>query len=178
MDDVPVELAHRLRPWEEVLWWGRPRRAPIRGLTDRALLPVAAIVTAALAAIVLVPDGWQTPVTVIFRSAITFSAISLSATHLTIVVRQRRHTCYGITKERALIVSGFWARGVQAWPLAQLGDISAQDHATGDGTIWFGVEGPAEPQFAHIAHARQVLDTLLRAQQAALLRSSLAGGAR
>jgi hypothetical protein len=163
---IPVELEHRLRPAEPVLWWGRPARVAWRLPKDPALLPLAAIALAALAVMVLVPGArWQTPVTVIFRGAIAFSAVSVAVTHLTIVWRQRQQTCYAITRDRVLIVSGFWARGTHTWPLRDLVGITAQAHADGTGSVWFAVDGrsAAEPRFEHIADAQRVCDLLLAA---------------
>ena len=113
---LPAELAYRLRPAEAVLWWSRPGRLAMAGRNDLAMLPVVAIVAATAAAAVFVPRGWHPVVATIFRLAITASAVSLIATHLTIVVRQRRQRCQAITRERVLLIGGFWAGGFRAIP--------------------------------------------------------------
>jgi hypothetical protein len=179
---IPGDLAYRLRPAEEVLWWGRPKRMPLVMPSNRWLgAPIFAIVVATVTAMAVVPQGWQTPVAVIFRSAIGFSAVSLIVTFLTIVARQRRRICYAVTPGRVLIVSGFWARGNRAWPLTHLVEISVQAHRDGTGTIWFGVASPrsftgpsltayggradfVRPQLQRIADARRVCDLLVEAR--------------
>lgn len=167
MTDVPDDLAYRLRPAEQVLWWGRPRRAGIRGVTDPALIPVAAIVAAVVAAMIVVPQGWQPPVAIIFRWAIGFSALSLIATYLTIVVRQRRLRAYAITRDRALVVGGYWAGGTHACALEALSALRVDARPDRTGTIWFSEgTGPVRPRFEDVGDAVAVFDALRQAKAA------------
>ena len=95
-----------------MLWWGRPDRLAIAGRNDLAVLPVMAIVAATVAAAVFAPRDWHPVVATIFRLAFAASAVSLIATYLTIVVRQRRQRCYAITRDRVLLIGDFWAAAV------------------------------------------------------------------
>jgi len=56
---TPPELEYRLRPAEQVLWWGRPASVARAGRNDLALLPILAIVTATSASALFVPRGWH-----------------------------------------------------------------------------------------------------------------------
>lgn len=174
---LPAELEYRLRPAETVLWWGRPGRVAAAGRNDLALLPVVAIVAATTAAAVFVPRGWHPVVATIFRLAITASAISLIATHLTIVVRQRRQRCHAITRERVLLIGGFWAGGVRAVPLETVRDVIVDADASGTGTITLVVDGSRSTQLAHVADVRGVRATLVAAIAAAKARPAGASGA-
>ena len=170
---LPAELEYRLRPAETVLWWGRPGRIAMAGRNDLAMLPVVAIVAATVAAAVFVPRGWHPAVTTIFRLAITASAISLIATHLTIVVLQRRHSCYAITRDRVLRSGGFWAGGFRAIPLETVRGVTLDADGSGRGTITLVADGTAgRLRLAHIADAPEVRGILAAAAQAAAGRPS------
>jgi hypothetical protein len=166
-EPLPVELEYRLRPAETVLWWGRSGRLVHAGRNDLAMLPVVAIAAATAAAAVFVPHGWHPVVTTVFRLAITASAVSLIVTHLTIVVRQRRQRCYAITRDRALLMGGFWAGGFCAVPLETVRDVTLDAHGSGRGTITLVVESGPHPQLADIADAVSVRDILVAAAGAA-----------
>jgi len=170
---LPAELAYRLRPAEAVLWWSRPGRLAMAGRNDLAMLPVVAIAAATAAAAVFVPRGWHPVVATIFRLAITASAVSLIATHVTIVVRQRRQRCQAITRERVLLIGGFWAGGFLAIPLETLRDVVVDADASGTGTLTLVVDGDRYPQLAHVADAGAVRDTLVAAMAAAKARPQL-----
>jgi hypothetical protein len=167
---LPAELEYRLRPTETVLWWGRPGRIAMAGRNDLAVLPVVAIVAATTAAAVFVPHGWHPVVATVFRLAITASAVSLIATHVTIVVRQRRQRCYAITRDRVLLIGGFWAGGFRAVPLETVRDVIVDADVPGTGTITLVVNGSGYPQLAHVADAGAVRDTLIAAIAAAKAR--------
>ena len=167
LDPIPDDLAYRLRPAEEVLWWGRPRRGRIRGLTDSGLIPGAVIAAAAIAAMIVVPRNWQPPVATLFRGAIGASALSLIVTSVTIVVMQRRMRAFAITRDRALVVGGFWAGGTHAFALEAVSALRVDARADGTGTIWFsGGTGPARPWFEDVRDARAVFEALRQAKAA------------
>jgi hypothetical protein len=163
----PAELEYRLRPAETVLWWGRPVRIARAGRNDLAALPIVAIVVATTAAGVFVPIGWHPVVATIFRLAITASAVSLVATYLTIVVRQRRQRCYAITRQRVLLIGGLWAGGFRAVPLETVRDVRLAAEGAGQGTITLVVDGGRHQQLVDVADAAAVRDTLVAAVEAA-----------
>ena len=137
------------------------------GRNDLAMLPVVAIVAATAAAAVFVPHGWHPVVTTVFRLAITASAVSLIVTHLAIVVRQRRQRCYAITRDRALLMGGFWAGGFRAVPLETVRDVTLDADGSRRGTITLVVDSGQHPRLADIADAVAVRDILVAAAGAA-----------
>lgn len=52
--------------------------------------------------------------------------------------RQRAHTCYAVTSERIVIVSGLFARRVKSLSIDTLSDVSLTERRDGSGTITFG----------------------------------------
>ncbi len=170
---TPPELEYRLRPAEQVLWWGRPASVARAGRNDLALLPILAIVTATSAAALFVPRGWHPVVATVFRLAITASAISLIVTYLTIVVRQRRQRCHAITRDRVLLLGGFRAGGFRAVPLESVRDVQLDADATGRGTITLVVDGGRHAELADVADAPAVHDLVIAAIEAASGRATL-----
>jgi len=170
---TPPELEYRLRPGEQVLWWGRPSSLALAGRNDLAMLPILAIVTANAAAALFVPRGWHPVVTTIFRAAITASAISLILTYLTIVVRQRRQRCYAITRDRVLLIGGFAAGGFRGVPLETVRDVQLDANAKGRGIIALVVDGGRHAELADVADAPAVRDLLIAAIEAASGRATL-----
>ena len=97
--------------------------------------------------------------------------------------RIRAHTCYGLTNQRLLIVSGRRMRNVKSLSLRSLPDISLSERADGTGTItffpiptldqlfapvgwlwWSGWGGFNAPAFDLIDRAKDVYDLIRRAQ--------------
>ena len=56
--------------------------------------------------------------------------------------RQREKTVYGVTNERAIIVSGLFTRTVKSLNLRTLTDVSLEERGNGSGTITFGQANP------------------------------------
>lgn len=163
-DPLPPALEYRLRPAEQVLWWGRPRRTVVGRIGDPAWLPILGVVAATAVIVAWVPQpAWHPVVAAIFRAAFVCSAISLIATHVTIVVRQRRQVVYAVTRTRAMVVGGYWAGGVQTVDLARIDDLRLDARAGEEGTIWFG----GRPRFTNLSDARTVHGILQQAVVAA-----------
>jgi hypothetical protein len=193
LEGVPDELAYRLRPAEQLLWWGRPRKIwPVSWMWRYSRLGLATMLVQAIVIVtaivaIVVPQGWHPVVALIFRIAFSASGFALIVTLLTIVVLQRRQRCYAITRDRALTIGGFWADGSHASALEQLVELSVKARPDGEGTIWFGVVHPdsfrgpgiaglagagddVRPRFEHIADARKVFEILGDARAAAKAR--------
>jgi hypothetical protein len=97
--------------------------------------------------------------------------------------RIRAGTVYGLTNQRAIVVSGLFSKTTTSLPLRTLTDISLQERADRSGTItlgrpqpystwmtgarWPGMNQNPTPAFEMIPQARQVHDQLLAAQRAA-----------
>lgn len=95
---------------------------------------------------------------------------------------QRARTCYAVTDERIVIVSGWASREVKTLPLQTLAEMTLRERADGSGTISFGPADPRyamwtgtawpgmgrrlPPSFELIPSVRSVYDTILQAQTA------------
>jgi hypothetical protein len=176
VDAFPLELEYRLIFGDRVLWWGRPRRLAIAGWRDLALLPVIAIVAATAAVVAFAPGPeWHPVVTAIFRLAFAGSGVTLIATYLTIVVRQRRRRFYAITRDRVLLGDDFWSGGFRAVPLERITGATIDVAPSGEGTITLIVDDGTRPRLAHVPEAHGVRTTLMDAR-AAFLRTITGSG--
>lgn len=165
MDPFPLALEYRLRCGDRVVWWGRPVRLAIAGRRDLALLPVIAIAAATAAVVAFAPGPtWHPVVATIFRLAFAASGVSLIATHLTIVARQRRRRFYAVALDRVLLADDFWSGGFRAVPLDRITDAKVDARPPGDGPITLIVDDGTCPQLAHVADAQGVRATLMEAR--------------
>jgi hypothetical protein len=165
VDSFPLELEYRLTFGDRVLWWGRPGRLAAAGLRDLALLPVILIAAATAAMVAFAPGPtWHPVVTTIFRLGFAVSGVALIATHLAIVVRQRRRRFYAITRDRVLLANDFWSGGFRAVPLDRISDATVDAAADGDGTITLVVDDGTRPRLADIADAHGVRTTVMAAR--------------
>ena len=165
MDPFPLELEYRLTFGDRVVWWGRPGRLAIAGRRDRAVLPVIAIGAITAAVVAFAPGStWHPVVATIFRLAFATSGAALIATHLAIVVRQRRRRFYAIARDRVLIGNDFWSGDFRAVPLDRITDATVDAGPSGDGTITLIVDDGTRPRLADVADAQGVRTTLLAAR--------------
>jgi hypothetical protein len=135
------------------------------GWRDLALLPVVAIATATAAVVAFAPGpAWHPVVVTIFRLAFAASGAGLIATHLAIVVHQRRRRFYAITRDRVLLGNDFWSAGFRAVPLDRITDAKVDAGPSGDGTITLFVDDGTCPQLAHVADAPGVRAAVMEAR--------------
>jgi hypothetical protein len=135
------------------------------GWRDLALLPVVAIATATAAVVAFAPGPtWHPVIKAIFRLAFAASGACLIATHLAIVVRQRRRRFYAITRDRVLLGNDFWSAGFRAVPLDRITDATVDASPSGVGTITLIIEDGTSPQLAHVADAPGVRAALMEAR--------------
>jgi hypothetical protein len=94
---------------------------------------------------------------------------------------QREKTSYGLTNERAIIISGIFRRNVKSLNLRTLTDVSLSERRDGSGTITFGQQNPffwpthgmawpgmpVVPTFECVPDAKAVYETLRTAQREA-----------
>ena len=99
---------------------------------------------------------------------------------------RRTRTLYGLTNQRALIVSGIWQRNTQSMFLEGLTNINIRETRSNKGTITFGLESNTfnggfagwpganrntPPRFEEIEDARNVLALIRTAQKSSALRN-------
>jgi len=130
-----------------------------------AALPVIAIAAATAAVIAFVPGpSWHPVVRTIFRLAFAASGVLAIATHLAIVIRQRRQRFYAITRDRVLLGNDFWSGGYRAVPLERIIDATVDASSPGEGTITLVVDDGTFPQLAHVADPQDVRTALMEAR--------------
>ena len=92
------------------------------------------------------------------------------------IAKKRSKTFYGLTNERAIIISGLFRKNVKSLNLRALSDVSMSEKDNGIGTILFGREnqmasmfmgggfpgmgGSTAPKFELIENAKQVYNQL------------------
>lgn len=97
--------------------------------------------------------------------------------------KMRARTTYGVTNDRVIIVNGLFSQQVKSLQLRTVSDISLIEKSDGSGTITFGPSlfgnffaggswpggmRNSPPSFDMIECAREVYETIRRAQKAAL----------
>jgi hypothetical protein len=101
---------------------------------------------------------------------------------------QRARTCYALTDQRAIIISGIVSRQVKSLPLRTMSDITLHERADGSGSItlgpspgpyaslagsgWPGTGKYQAPAFEMIENVRQVHTMLREAQTSSAARSA------
>ncbi len=153
----PILLAE-LRPGESVLWWGRPnpKQRVIHGRSRPPLLLIGltSILTLILIAFdsfiafnVHLLDGTLIIAVMLINGGLLYSIGQLS---YSVVLRLRHvrslyHTIYGITDQRALIITTTPGknRGVVSYAKGDIGTISRHEGKDGWGDLVFGVPRPS-----------------------------------
>ena len=95
--------------------------------------------------------------------------------------KKRTKTFYGLTDQRAIIVSGIFNKNVKSLSLKTMSDVSLSENSNGHGTITFGhanlmtfiftgggftgMGGSNVPKFELIKNAKQVYDQLIAQQK-------------
>ena len=176
------EICRELGPSERLLWCGAPCGGLLLRGVDVFLIPFS-LLWCGLAifweATVIASDAplfftlWGIP--------FVLAGLYFVFGRFVVEARQRRKTCYGVTSERVIIVSGLFSRNVRSLSLKNLGELSLTEKADRSGTIVFGAANPlvsmfggmAWPgitaglatSFALIANVREVHDLILRVQR-------------
>ena len=168
-------LGAELGPGERLVWSGRPQQGLMLRPSDALFIPFS-----------LMWGGfaffWE--YSVLNSKAPVFMAlwgipfvlvgIYLIVGRFFVDAQQRTKTWYGITDERALIVSGLFSKQVKSLPLATLTELTLSERADGSGTItfgpaanswmasggWPGMREKVSPCFEAIERARQVYQML------------------
>jgi len=192
--DADSELRHELAPEEKLIWSGQPRQGIFLRGSDAFLIPFSlmwggfAIFWEVMAAGALLATEERPPMGIgiifpLFGLPFVLVGLYLILGRFFVDARQRAKTFYGLTNERAVIVSGLLGRKVKSLNLRTLTDISLSEKAGGRGTISFGPAHPlaswlggsswpgggmyAPPSFQEIQDAKKVYDMIREAQHKA-----------
>jgi hypothetical protein len=173
-------LVRELRTGEHLLWSGMPRQGLLFRSGDVIAVPFSLLWGgfAFFWEYNVVTNTKAPAFFVLFGAAFVLIGIYLIAGRFFVDSFQRSRTYYGVTDQRALIVSGRWAREVKAISLPNLNEISLTERSDGSGDIVFGSMNPMYamwrgtpwpgtgkkmvPTFEFIDNVRQVYDLIHR----------------
>ena len=172
----------QLGPNEQLLWFGQPRSGITFRASDIFMVPFSLLwggFAIFWETAVVTSDGpfffklWGIPFVIVGLYMI-FGRFIIDA-------KQRDKTCYGVTNERVIIVSGLFSKKVKSLNLRTLSDISIDEKSDGSGTITFGPSHPASqwysgarfpggsqqfaPAFEMIPNAKNVYEMIRTAQR-------------
>jgi hypothetical protein len=186
--DPSAPLREQLGPGEHLLWTGRPQRGIRFGAGDLFMVPLGLLWGGF--AIYWEWSVIQSRAPLLLRLwGIPFVAIGLYliAGRFLWDAYQRRHTHYGVTNERVLVVTTGLRSRVRSRDLRTLGEMTPSSGADGPGSRALGTTpggvprwlaasgwpglGSALPGFESIEELRRVQDVIRQAQQAARSRT-------
>ena len=182
--NASFQISRLLGAGESLLWAGVPRQGLLLRPADAYMIPFS-----------LLWGGfaffWEASVVrggapfffALWGIPFVLVGIYLVVGRFFVDARARADTFYGLTNQRAIIVSGIFTRSVTSLNLRTLTDVSLVERTDGSGTLLFGRPHPAAswsagmpwpgmsqlstPTFELIPDARRVHDQLLAAQRAA-----------
>jgi hypothetical protein len=171
-----------LAPGEGLLWTGRPRQGLVLQAMDAFIIPFS-LVWASLALTAVFASAHAPPANparaMPLAMGLLFGAVAFYITigRFLVDAWQRAHIVYGLTEERAIIVSTGFGTSVTSFDLASLPGLKLIETGNGIGTIELRDAGPyrnaywyttsAGSSFFRIDGARQVFE-LIRQQRAGL----------
>ena len=176
-------LVQYLRPGETLEWVGTPRGGIRFRRSDALIIPLTFV--AGAATIYAAYTQWQTdaPVEVLAFSAIgVLVALYFMFGRFLFEMLVREDAVYGLTNDRALILSGLLGRSIRGVVLKGLSEITLEEHSDKRGTITFGRTGmtsglssftpestssrqPAAPAFEMIENAANVYQLIQSIQR-------------
>lgn len=177
-------IAHHLDGGERLLWWGQPGQGVRLHPTDAILIPFSlmwggfAIVWEVMA----IREGapiffllWGVPFVIV--------GTYLIAGRFWWDAKRRSRTFYGVTDKRIILLSGVRRSQVRSVNLRTLGDLSVTERSDGTGDVtlgaapwmmswfagagWPGMQAQLPPTLESVPRAREVYDTIRKAQTAA-----------
>ncbi len=186
---VEAILNPKLDAGERLLWCGQPPGGVRLRAADALLVPFSLLwggfaicwETMALTAVGASssnPLGFLFP---LFGLPFVLIGLYLIFGRFFVDARIRAQTCYGVTNERIIILSGLFSQQLKSLQLRTLTDISLTESADGSGTIlfgaapmmagmfanssWPGAGRNAVPSSAMIENAKNVYDIIRQAQK-------------
>jgi hypothetical protein len=177
---IQAELGHG----EQLLWAG-PARTGILLRAGDGFLIAFSLLWCAMVSYGLVttiaqgdPQAWFGAVVL---SAFLLFGLYLLVGRFLVDARRRRGTCYGLSSERVIIVSGLSRRVVRSLNLDTLADVTLSERRDGSGSILFGLHSPfwgwyagqeqlltgwsGVPQLEMAGEARRVYEIILSARR-------------
>lgn len=188
--DAQMIIQKELDSGERLLWAGMPKQGTIFKGTDVFMIPFGLMwggfaIFWEYMALTMAPkaqnaaDGF-TLIFPLFGIPFVVIGLYMIVGRFIYESKRREKTFYGLTDQRAIIVSGIFRKSVKSLNLKTMSDVSLSEKANGYGSIVFGQEnqmmsmfmgggfpgmgGSATPQFELIENAKDVYKQL-RAHQ-------------
>lgn len=176
-------VRRQLSSQEQLLWTGRPKQGIIFRGMDAFLIPFGLLWTGmvgfATVGMLTHPEGVQSPIAYFIMPLFLGLGLYFLFGRFLVDSAIRRKTYYGLTNERAIIVSGLFQATVKSLHLRSLSDVTISEKGA-EGTImlgptapwaawaqgfyWPGMSNYQTPMFERIEDAKQVFDMILRVQ--------------
>lgn len=178
------EISKELSGSEKLLWAGSPRKGLLLRGSDLFVIPFS-LLWCGFAIF------WETMVVIqgapffFMLWGIPFVVIGLYFVFGRFIVeaKQREKTCYGLTSQRIIIISGLFSRKVKSVSLKTLSETTFSEKPDRSGTLTFGANNPLfamfggmswpgmsqhlPPSFELIPNAKDVYEMVRKAQQEA-----------
>ncbi|HEY3854676.1 MAG TPA: PH domain-containing protein [Verrucomicrobiae bacterium] len=189
LESAELVLNPRLDPGEHLLWIGKPRSGIRTRSQDVFLIPFSlmwggfAIFWEFMAITGTQKMRHPSPFAPsIFGVPFVLIGLYLIVGRFFVDAKMRARTFYGVTNERVIIISGLFSQQVKSLQLRTISDVSLTEKSDGSGTItfgptpfgnffgsgsWPGGNRNAPPSFDMIEHAKEVYETIRRAQKSA-----------
>ncbi len=180
--EASQKIREQLSPGESLLWAGRPRQGIVFRGSDGFMIPFSIVWCAFAVFWMFSAFSSGAPIFfLMFGSIFVIAGLHFVFGRFFVEALQRKHTFYGVSNERVLILSGVFAEKQKSLSLSTLTDLSFSRKSNGRGTISFGPQHPIAsmmegiswpgmepykgPQFDMIDDVKSVYDIIQRAQQ-------------
>lgn len=180
-DESNQIVTRQLMSGETLLWSGRPRQGLIYGPMDLLAIPAAVAGIGIAWVFIQSVTGIGTWLTYLIFGAFCLQIAFYAFGRHIIDLFYRRHACYGVTNQRAIIISGIFNRRTTTVNFKYLSDFSFGENNDGSGTILFGPKPPTSTwrtqrlelffnkrdyeEFRLIPDVRKVYEIISRAQR-------------
>lgn len=173
-------LAKQLSSAEKLLWAGQPKQGIVFRRSDLWNIPFSLLWGGfAIYWMILVLINGAPVFFVLWGIPFVLMGLYMIFGRFFVDARQRANTYYGVTNQRAVIVSGLRSQQIKSLDLQTLTDLSIVEQPDRIGTITFGATPPwsalyegwswpgsaALPRFEMIKEARQVYEQIRAAQK-------------
>lgn len=146
---VAQTLDRELGRSEKLLWSGIPRQGMLLRPADAFLIPFSLLWTGfAVFWEHGVLSSRAPPFMILWGMAFVLLGVYFVIGRFFLDSYQRTRTCYAVTDERIIIVSGVASREVKSLPLRTLAEMTLRERPDGSGSITFG---PIDPRYAMLA---------------------------
>lgn len=142
-NETTQKIQKELSVGESLLWSGRPKQGLLLRGSDALLIPFSLLWGGfAIFWEFSAYSSGAPAFFLLFGSVFVLIGLYFIVGRFFVDALMRKHTYYGVTNDRVLILSGFPVRKTKSLNLKTLTDISFSNKADGTGSITFGTQHP------------------------------------